>query len=229
MKPKNHHWRKHAFTLIELLVVIAIIAVLAALGMAGLSRARESANSVKSASNLRTISSAFSMYAADNSGRYPVSAQHTTGFTGVWWWDLVRPYLSAPNPVLLSDPNPAVRALSSGKTVLLNPFIKVNLGGTSTWPNIGYAINGYPTGLPLAGDITMGKTVASISPATTFLLAESEFWFSGGWYGPKLADEFAFRPNGSTGVLMFDGHVERFTKQQLQDPALDKRLKGESN
>lgn len=225
MNLKYHH-RNQAFTLIELLVVIAIIAVLAGLGMMGLNKARESSNTVKCAGNLRQLGVAINLYANENSGKYPISAQHTTGFTGVWWWDLTRPYLSSPfDPTFLSHPDPKVRAKGSTKTVLLCPSLKIDISGSqSSWPNIGYAINGYT--LPLQGDTSNGTRSLNVNPATTFVLADSAYWFAGGWYGPKLADEFTFRHNDMANVLLLDGHVERFTKKQLQDTQVDRRLKG---
>lgn len=57
-------WR--AFTLIELLVVVAIIAVLIAILIPSLQRAREQAKKGACLSNLRGISSASMMYAADD-------------------------------------------------------------------------------------------------------------------------------------------------------------------
>ena len=62
-----------AFTLIELLVVISIIAILMAIMMPALRRAREQARMSICKSNLRQISTAVTIYAVDNSGRFPPS------------------------------------------------------------------------------------------------------------------------------------------------------------
>lgn len=59
------------FTLIELLVVVAIIAVLIAMLLPALAQSREMARKVACASNLRMVGVGLSMYAGDNSDKYP--------------------------------------------------------------------------------------------------------------------------------------------------------------
>ena len=63
--------RYGAFTLIELLVVIAIISLLIAVIVPALKGARACARRVVSASNMRQIGIAISMYADDNKGSFP--------------------------------------------------------------------------------------------------------------------------------------------------------------
>jgi prepilin-type N-terminal cleavage/methylation domain-containing protein/prepilin-type processing-associated H-X9-DG protein len=62
-----------AFTLVELLVVIGIIAVLIAILLPALSKARSTSNTVKCASNMRTIMQAVSLYAVTYKGTFPGS------------------------------------------------------------------------------------------------------------------------------------------------------------
>ena len=62
-----------AFTLVELLVVIGIIALLISILLPALSRARESANTIKCASNLRSIGQGMAQYLAENKNTYPAA------------------------------------------------------------------------------------------------------------------------------------------------------------
>jgi prepilin-type N-terminal cleavage/methylation domain-containing protein len=62
---------KSGFTIVEILVVIAIILFLVALLMPALQRVKETAKLTKCISNLRQISMATFMYAADNEGLAP--------------------------------------------------------------------------------------------------------------------------------------------------------------
>lgn len=61
------------FTLVELLVVIGIIALLVGILLPTLSKAREAGNTIKCASNLRSISQGLAIYIAENKGTFPAA------------------------------------------------------------------------------------------------------------------------------------------------------------
>jgi len=68
---------RKGFTLVELLVVLAIIALLIAILMPALKRAKTAADGVKCANNLRTLMTAFRMFAEDHKGCLPGNKQET--------------------------------------------------------------------------------------------------------------------------------------------------------
>ena len=69
--PTSDATRGGGFTLVELLVVIGIIAILISIILPALSRAREAANTVKCASNLRSIGQGIFQYVSENKNTFP--------------------------------------------------------------------------------------------------------------------------------------------------------------
>src|SRR6187549_56027 len=68
-----HKSKKSAFTLVELMIIVAILADVMIVAMPAFIRARNMAQNTKFITDLRTATSAFEMYAAENN-RYPAAS-----------------------------------------------------------------------------------------------------------------------------------------------------------
>jgi prepilin-type N-terminal cleavage/methylation domain-containing protein len=101
----NNTGKKCAFTLIELLVVMAIIALLLSVVMPALQSAKTLARRLVSASNMRQIGLAISLYADDNNGLFPLTT-HTPGELRQTWIYTLAPYLSDIDKIRICPADP---------------------------------------------------------------------------------------------------------------------------
>ncbi len=114
--------RFQAFTMVELLVAIAVVAVLSGLVLGGLQSALLRAKQASSASNLRQIGAAISLYAGENSGRLPQTS-HNGGSTS-WIYSLAA-YLENVDKVRIcpADPFGQKRLATKGTSYTLNSIV----------------------------------------------------------------------------------------------------------
>jgi len=108
MKRQN----RAAFTLIELLVVVAVIALLISIFLPALGKARELANRARCSANITGTIEACIVYAQDNSGCFPMTPYHDSGY--------VVNFSSSPD-TRTSVPSQALNALQTGAPSMGNP------------------------------------------------------------------------------------------------------------
>lgn len=92
LKNPRHRLNRRAFSLLELLVTVAIVSIIASLFLSLGSKALTTANMMRATSQMRAIGAAFSLYASENGGVYPIpwnidGGQMTAASSEVHWAD----------------------------------------------------------------------------------------------------------------------------------------------
>lgn len=215
------------FTLIELLVVVAIIAVLVALAFPVFGRIQARGNETQCLTNVKSITTAYLAYAADNEGRYPATGTYTVA-SGQWkdfWTEtlLKRGYLSIPSQDVYLNLNS--RASHPKKGVLWCPAeLQAAHHGIADYGPSDNVV-------PHSRDVV---PIARISnPARTVLIGESRRIFGAGYGGSwwvKAADFISnpasaasggaplpSRHEGRVHLGFCDGHVEALPEALLRD------------
>jgi len=113
-----------AFTLIELLVVIAVIAMLMAVLLPSLRAARMLAQRTVSASNMRQLGVAITLYANDHKGRFPLTMHTSTDRKKTWVYTLL-PYVSDVDKIRIcpADPKGKERLAYNTTSYLFNEYL----------------------------------------------------------------------------------------------------------
>lgn len=220
---RNSEWVV-GFTLVELLVVIAIIAVLAALLLPALSRATASARRTSCLNNVRQISYAIHLYAADNGDTLPDAPDLTwnelqTNHFLIFYKRLVKNYVglqgaSSPQDKLFACPadtffydfpvpNRIGQSLHDQLNTDYSSYGFLGGGSSETKPKPPAFLNEDSYGA------VGGLKIASIkTPTKTVLTMEISAGFPWSWHQPQsvAAGQFGFAD--ARNVLGFvDGHV----------------------
>jgi prepilin-type N-terminal cleavage/methylation domain len=175
-----------AFTLIELLTVIAIVGILIAILVPVVSHVRASAKRTRCTANIRSLGTAFNLFAADNKGYYPAVIYHTSYTDGrvnpgkSHWWLELRPYIGNAN----------IKDLGA---IPESPFGVCPIGQIGMNSKVSYYYQFRPN--------TIGR------PTKIILLGDSKDHVLTVW-NESTEHAAPKRHNGKANYLFFDGHVE---------------------
>ena len=216
---------REGFTLTELIVVVAIIAVLVDLAFPVLGRIQSRANETQCLNNVKSITTAYLAYAADNEGRYPATGTYTVASSswGEFWTDLLLKggYLNIPS----QDVYFRSRASHPKKGVLWCPA------------ELQAAHHGIADYGPSDNVVPHSRDVPPIvritNPARTVLISESRRIVGAGYGGSwwlKAADFISDPASGRTGgtplpsrhegrvhLGFCDGHLEALPEALLRE------------
>lgn len=220
---------KSGFTLIELLVVIAIIAILASMLLPSLGAARRTAKTMICSSNLKQCGTANLMYASDWKEYMLKTTQNPGWGNATWGSSLVQagylpiPKLGAQSPFFCPSIWPVTSpATGSDTTTILNSlnysysmlaYVGIRSGsgywkGTVKVESIPLRHVDLPTIQPMVGE------------AVTYDAGKNKYGLTYGSGDITNINSPAFAlatlHNLTSGLVMFDGHVERAKKSDFE-------------
>jgi prepilin-type N-terminal cleavage/methylation domain-containing protein len=219
---KRERDKDTGFSLIELLVVIAILAILAALLLPALSRSKASGRRADCLNNLRQLSLAIQLYAADNADTLPAIANVTGGVLTTNHWGIfyrrlinsfvVRREASSPQDKLFSCPadtfyydfpSLAYKAQSLHDQPITE-YSSYGFNGANGSPNLPAPVLN-ETSFPGV----FGRRQGAIrDPARTLLLLETPAFFPWSWHQPLRLPAGQFGVDGARNLVSFvDGHL----------------------
>jgi prepilin-type N-terminal cleavage/methylation domain-containing protein/prepilin-type processing-associated H-X9-DG protein len=198
------------FTLIELLVVMAILGLLAALTLPAFSRSRDAARSAQCTGNLRQLGLAVSLYAEDQSDRFPRSQHSAFAHRELNWGRALAPHLGA--------------TTERWQTLLVGVY---HCGGDARPAAWSYGLNVYFELGPedsYEGSPTTWRRRADVpQPAVTVLFAENasdaDHIMPHFWVNPGDAEDADHRRHrGRSNYAFVDGHIESLPLTGVFDP-----------
>lgn len=201
------------FSLIELLAVIAIIAILTSILIPVTRSVFVNIYAARSASNLRHLQQANTMYAQENNGKYAPIAR--TG-QGAWNQNLRLQQLLGYAPTQAE--------ISNNKANAVLPVMKSGFPVSTYMPSIGANYNAF--GYLNANEIGI---VDIDTPARTFMFAEGCDWqlaYASRKVWDPAKDEYtgrsnnAYRFKGQCIAVAFEGNVLNFTKEEAEDRSI---------
>jgi len=188
----------------ELLVVIGIVAILSSLLIAVVGRSRQRADVVRCTNNLRQLGAALAAYAADNDGNFPPNTEEAStdeANQSVWSAILVsRRYLPEPS--------------NKSNAVFLCPF---DPGADEQYAE---AYRSYAYNPGTNDELKPGQRNLVENLSSTILLSEwfepdpyaptdiHAVWDGEGWSIRTSGGLYKHHPDGTSGVLFYDLHVE---------------------
>jgi prepilin-type N-terminal cleavage/methylation domain-containing protein/prepilin-type processing-associated H-X9-DG protein len=209
-----------AFTLVELLVAMAVIGVLAVLATGIYAATQKRAAAVQCLNQLRSLGTAFQLYAQENDGEFPRSSHSSFAYRVYPWERAICPYLGVSTGV------PSVEEW----TRLSARHFSCPAHEKREETNMSYGLNAYYELAPDADDYpgspqTWRRLLQVPNPSRTVVLAElrdtsvdhvmAHFW-TGSGSNQEVAQD---RHGGESNYLFADGHAELLPLVETFDPA----------
>lgn len=207
------------WTLTEILAVIAVTAILLCILIPVTFRTIESGRASVCIANLRSISSALHLYAADNGGMLIPAAQGPYGY----WYNLLDQYMGGTDKGALDSRRPSWQLCPSKHEEIVSPEV-VGYGwnyasfGNNTWGQPGtdgwqhtrsafakLADISNPESIIIIGDSKDAGVVPEKTWEHRYIYRNATYWYT-----------HARRHNGGGHYLFVDGHIEWMTPETLQ-------------